>query len=109
MPLPFTSSAATGAIWRRATTCHPLEDQSNGRRTLPSSLWHPYPTADGSSSHHHLEQDNSIEYDRNVKEAGLELQGQRRIAQQPQPVLRTQHEIDIIRSEELSFDKRESV
>ncbi|KAK2643313.1 hypothetical protein Ddye_025076 [Dipteronia dyeriana] len=69
---------------------------------------HHYPMGDGSSSHHHLEQDNSIENNRDVNEEGLG-QRQGRIAQQPQPVLRTQHEIDIIRSKEFSFDKRESV
>ncbi|TXG73877.1 hypothetical protein EZV62_002456 [Acer yangbiense] len=121
---PMSSRTATPSPSHHASPIHLLRSHrsdmaesyhmSSPRRSVEwetdsPSLWHPYPTADGSSSHHHLEQDNSIEYNRNVNEVGLELQGQRRIAQQPQPVLRTQHEIDIIRSKELSFDKRESV
>ncbi|KAK0605188.1 hypothetical protein LWI29_023952 [Acer saccharum] len=120
---PMSSRTATPSTSHHASPLHLLRSHRNDMvesyhmssprsvewETDSPSLWHPYPTADGSSSHHHLEQDNSIEYDRNVNEAGLELQGQRRTAQQPQPMPRTQHEIDIIRSKELSFDKRESV
>ncbi|KAK4849728.1 hypothetical protein QYF36_000319 [Acer negundo] len=120
---PMSSRTATPSPSHHASPIHLLRNHrsdmaesyrmSSPRRSVEwemdsPSQSHPYPMGDGSSSLHHLEQDNSIEYDTNVNEAGLE-QGQRRIAQQPQPVLRFQHEIDISRSKEFSFDKRESV
>ncbi|KAK3206036.1 hypothetical protein Dsin_020082 [Dipteronia sinensis] len=120
---PMSSRTATPSPSHQASPAHLLRNHrsdmaesyhmSSPRRSVEwetdsPSPSHPYPMGEGSSSHHHLEQDNAIEYDRDV-EVGLgQGQGQGRIAQQPQPVLRTQ-EIDIIRSKEFSFDKRESV